>query len=148
MTDAHDQKLTLHLLLHVPEHEARESDPYYHIFNATRDRMAKLGLLVCALKGCTYPGPIELHHSRVEDSLQSGVDLEQFNQFFGLHLADDDAFRQYIQGPDNLEPLCPLHHRGRMGVHMLPGPEWQPLRYWRVDMAPPAEFITAKDNQP
>ncbi len=139
MTDAHDQKTTIHLLEHVPQHEPRETDPYYHLFNAAKARMKKLGLLRCAIEGCTFPGPIELHHDKIEFSLQGGVDLEKFNRFYGLHLESDDEFRAYIEGEGNLEPLCPTHHRTKMGIHSLPGPFWSAIRVWKADMKPPAE---------
>lgn len=80
-----------------------------------------------------------MHHSKVEFSLQGGVDLEKFNEAYGLHLADDEAFRAYIEGPGNAEILCPTHHRTRLGVHELPEPLWLAIRVWRADMVPPAE---------
>lgn len=141
-TPAHDQKNTIHLLEHIPEHEPREGDPHYKIFNETKARMKKMGLLKCAIDGCTYPGPIELHHNKIEFSLQGGVDLDKFNKFYGLHLTDEE-FADYIEGPGNLEPLCPVHHRTKLGVHELPEPFWQAVRVWKADMAPPAEVNPA-----
>lgn len=142
MTEAHDQTRTLHLVEHVPDHEARETDAHYHLFNEAKKRIKRQGLNVCAIAGCTYPGPMELHHRFVEHSLQGGVDIDKFNKLFGLHL-DDEGFAQWIESPGNLEVLCPIHHRTRLGVHMIPGPEWEPLRMWKSDMAPPAEFVPA-----
>ncbi len=138
MTDAHDQRTTVHLLEHIPQHEPREGDPHYHLFNEAKRRMKAAGLLKCAIAGCTYPGPIELHHSKIEFSLQGGVDLDKFNQFYGLHLSST-AFADYIEGEGNLEPLCSVHHRTRLGVHELPEPFWQAIRVWRADLLPPAE---------
>jgi hypothetical protein len=142
MTDAHDQSLTLRLIEHVPPHEPRESDPYYHLFRETKDRMRRLGLLRCAIPGCQYPGPIELHHEKVEFAFQAGVDLARFNDAYGLHLNDDDEFRAYIEGPGNLEPLCAVHHRTHLGVHAMPGPLWGLVRVWKDGTAPPAETAT------
>ncbi len=138
MTDAHDQRTTIHLLEHIPQHEPRQSDPHYHLFNEAKRRMRAAGLLKCAIAGCTYPGPIELHHSKIEFSLQGGVDLDKFNRFYGLHLGST-AFADYIEGEGNLEPLCPTHHRTRLGVHELPEPFWQAIRVWRATLQPPAE---------
>ena len=142
MTDAHDQTTTIHLLEHIPAHEPRETDPHYALFNQAKARMKKLGLMKCALAGCTFPGPMELHHDKIEFSLQGGVDLAEFNRAYGLHLADDEAFRSYIEGPGNLECLCSVHHRTRLGVHELPAPFWNALRVWKADLPPPAEVTT------
>lgn len=140
MTEAHDQTLTLHVLCHIPEHAPRASDPHYKAFNAARRRMKKAGLLVCAVPACRYAGPIELHHSKVEFSLQAGVDINKFNEVYGLHL-DDDSFADFINGPGNLEPLCAVHHRTHLGIHALPGPLWDAMRVWRDDLPPPAEHL-------
>lgn len=140
-TPAHDQKHTTRLVEHIPAHEPRETDPHYHLFNELKARLHKLGLMKCAIEGCIYPGPMEVHHSKIEFSLQGGVDLAKFNEAYGLHLADDEEFRAYIEGPGNCEVLCPTHHRTRLGVHELPGPFWDALRVWKKDMAVPAEVV-------
>ena len=137
-TPAHEQRTTIHLLLHVPAHEPREDDPHYAAFNEMKARMKKLGLLVCQIPGCTLPGPIEVHHSEVEFAFQGGVDLALFNKAYGLHLSADE-FAAWVEGPGNAEPLCPVHHRGKLGIHDLPEPDWKLLRVWRPDCAPPAE---------
>lgn len=142
MTDAHDQRTTIHLLLHVPYHEPRDGDPHYADFNRLKARLKAQGLMKCAIDGCTYPGPIEVHHSKVEFSLQNGIDLDAFNHAYGLHLADDEAFKSYIEGEGNAECLCPTHHRTRLGVHELPEPDWNALRVWKADLQPPAEVTT------
>lgn len=138
MTAAHDQALTLHLVAHYPDHEPRESDPHYKAFHAARRRMAAAGLLVCAIPGCTHPGPIELHHSHVEFAMQGGVDVAELDRHFGLHLSDAE-FADWVNSPANLEPLCKFHHTGPEGVHVLPTPFWEVLRVWRQDLQPPAE---------
>ena len=136
--DAHDQKTTIHLLEHIPAHEPRESDPHYHLFNQVKARMKSAGLLKCAIFGCQYPGPIELHHSKIEFSLVGGVDLAKFNELYGLHL-DDQSFQDYVESEGNLECLCSVHHRTRLGIHELPEPFWNAIRVWRGDLQPPAE---------
>lgn len=145
MTDAHDQRLTLHLMTHVPEHLPREADPHYGIFIRARARMKSLGLLKCNIPDCTFGGPVELHHDKVEFSLQGGVDMAKFNRAYGLHLHDDEEFKAYIEGPGNLEPLCVPHHRSYLGVHSLPTPFWNALRVWKDDLAPPAEVVSASE---
>lgn len=141
MTEAHEQTTTIHLLEHVQAHEAREDDPHYGLFLAAKRRIKKLGLDVCAIPDCTFPGPMELHHDKVEFSEQGGVDLTKFNEAYGLHLADNEAFKAYIEGPGNLEVLCPVHHRTHLGVHVLPGPFWNALRVWKSGLPPPAEVV-------
>ena len=143
MTDAHDQKRTISLIEHVPQHEPRITDPHYHLFHQARMRIINAGLWKCAVGVGPHSEQLELHHSKVEFSLQGGVDLARFNEYYGLHLADDEAFRAYIEGEGGLEVLCTNHHRTRFGVHLLPEPEWVALRVWRDDIAPPAE---AKGN--
>lgn len=130
MTAAHDQTVTLHIVEHYPAHEPRENDPHYAAFHRARERMKRAGLLRCVIAGCTFPGPIELHHSHVEFALQNGVDIGKLDEAYGLHL-DEASFADWINSPANLEALCPQHHRGALGVHCLPGPVWEPLRVWR-----------------
>lgn len=134
---AHQQRETIHLICSYPEHETREHDPYYHLFNQARKRMKEMGLLKCVV--CGKEDHIELHHSRIEFSLQAGVDLQKFNEYYGLHLHNEDEFRQYIEGPGNLEALCQDCHRGPSGIHVLPQPFWEAKRVWRADLQPPAQ---------
>ncbi|MFF3151790.1 hypothetical protein [Streptomyces sp. NPDC057910] len=145
LIEGHDQAGTAHWIAHVPPHEPREHDPHYHLFHAAKERLRRLGLLTCAIPGCTFPGPMELHHTHVEFSLAGGVDLALASKAFGHHFADDDEFAAWMESPGNLEVLCPVHHRTHLGVHVLPGPLWEPLRVWRHSAAPPAEVVTAKD---
>ncbi len=126
-------------MLFFTEHEPREQDPNYHFFNAARERMKGKGLLKCAIFGCLLTN-IELHHSLVEFALQNGVDLVKFNELYGLHL-DDEGFAQFIEEEGNLEPLCMMHHRGIMGVHSLPEPQWNALRVWKDGLQPPAQVV-------
>lgn len=142
MTDTHDQRTTVHLLEHVEAHEPRETDPHYALFAAAKHRIQAAGLMKCAIPDCTFPGPMELHHDKVEFSEQGGVDLGKFNEYYGLHLADDEAFKAYIEGEGNLEVLCSTHHRTRLGIHELPGPFWNALRVWKDGLPPPAEVET------
>jgi hypothetical protein len=144
-TEAHDQALTLHILTHVPAHEPRETDPHYHLFEAAKRRMKAAGLYKCAIADDYCGGPLELHHSHIEFSQQGGMDLDKVNQQLGLHLADDEAFAEWIESPGNLEVLCAVHHRTYYGVHVIPGPLWEPLRYRKAGMLPAAEFVPAKD---
>lgn len=147
-TAAHDQALTLHILTHVPAHEPRETDPHYHLFEAAKRRMKAAGLYKCAIGDDYCGGALELHHSHIEFSQQGGMDLDKVNQQLGLHLADDEAFAAWIESPGNLEVLCAVHHRTHYGVHVIPGPLWEPLRYRKAGMLPAAEFVPAKDLKP
>jgi hypothetical protein len=138
MVDAHEQGLTLHMLCFYPEHSARARDPHYPFFNAAKRRLKAAGLLKCVLRSAQHSGVIELHHDKVEFALQHGVDLDKFNEFYGLHLVDEEAFLRFIEEEGNLEPLCTLHHRGILGVHSLGVPQWNALRVWKDDLEPPA----------
>lgn len=139
MVDAHSEPLSLHLLCFYPEHEARASDPHYSYFRAAKRRLRAAGLLKCVVSSQQHAGQIELHHDKVEYALQNGVDLDKFNQFYGLHLADEEAFLRFIEEEGNLEPLCTLHHRGLLGVHSLGVPQWNALRVWKDQLPPPAQ---------
>lgn len=144
MTAAHVEHVRMLMALAYPEHDPREHDPHYHFFNAARRRMKEKGLLVCAIKTPIHsPGPIELHHDKVEYSLQNGIDLDKFNELYGLHL-DDEGFKQFIEEEGNLEPLCALHHRGAIGVHSMLAPQWNAYRVWKDGLAAPSTLEKAK----
>lgn len=142
VTEAHDQRMTVHILTHVPEHQPRENDPHYNLFMQAKARMKRQGLWRCAINDDYCGGNIELHHSHIEFSQVEASDLKKVNEAFGLHLAKDDDFQAWIEGPGNLEPLCEVHHRTHYGVHVIPGPLWEPLRYRKANAKPSAEFVT------
>jgi len=142
VTEAHDQRMTVHILTHVPEHQPRENDPHYHLFNQAKARMKRQGLWKCAINDDYCGGNIELHHSHIEFSQVGSSDLKRVNEAFGLHLDSDDDFQEWIESPGNLEPLCEVHHRTHYGVHVIPGPLWEPLRYRKANAKPSAEFVT------
>ncbi len=145
VTEAHDQRMTVHILTHVPEHQPREDDPHYHLFNQAKARMKRQGLWKCAINDDYCAGNIELHHSHIEFSQVGGSDLKRVNEAFGLHLDSDDDFQSWIESPGNLEALCEVHHRTHYGVHVIPGPLWEPLRYRKANAKPSAEFVTAEE---
>jgi hypothetical protein len=145
VTEAHDQRMTVHILTHVPEHQPRETDPHYHLFIAAKARMKRQGLWRCAINDDYCGGNIELHHSHIEFSQVGGSDLDKVNQAFGLHLDSDNEFQEWIESPGNLEPLCEVHHRTHYGVHVIPGPLWEPLRYRKAQAKPSAEFVTQEE---
>jgi hypothetical protein len=145
VTEAHDQRMTVHILTHVPEHQPREDDPHYHLFNQAKARMKRQGLWKCAINDDYCGGNIELHHSHIEFSQVGSEDLKRVNEAFGLHLEKDDEFQAWIESPGNLEALCEVHHRTHYGVHVLPGPLWEPLRYRKANAKPAAEFVTAAE---
>jgi hypothetical protein len=145
VTEAHDQRMTVHILTHVPEHQPRETDPHYHLFIAAKARMKRQGLWRCAINDDYCGGNIELHHSHIEFSQVGGSDLDKVNEAFGLHLDDDNDFQEWIESPGNLEPLCEVHHRTHYGVHVIPGPLWEPLRYRKAQAKPSAEFVTQEE---
>ncbi len=137
MIAAHVQRTTLHIVECVPPHEARAGDPHYASFRRARARLAANGLLRCWIGNADCAGEIELHHDKVEFSLQSGIDVAKLDQAFGLHL-DDAAFADWVNSEGNLLPLCRLHHIGIQGIHVLPYPVWLPQKFYRDGMAAPA----------
>lgn len=105
MTDAHKQKITLRFIECWPSHEPRKKDPNYHYFREAKARLKRQGLLKCVVDAPFHHGPIELHHSKVEFAHINDVDVDKFNELYGLHLTDKE-FQIYIESEGNLEPLC------------------------------------------
>jgi hypothetical protein len=141
MIEQHLQRTTLHIVECVPGHEPREGDPHYHIFNQTRDRLKRRGLLKCWVGNGDCAGQIELHHDKVEFSLQNGVDLTRFEEAFPEFTGKtDEEFRAWIEGEGNLLPLCKIHHTGILGVHVLPYPIWLPQKFWKAGLVAPAHI--------
>lgn len=124
-TPAHQQKETIRLLLTIPEHAPRASDPHYSAFRAFERRAKAQGLDICAV--CGSREKVEWHHSAIEFSLINAVDVQKFDELYGLHLSDEE-FKVWVESPSNAEALCVLHHRGQEGVHLLPEPLWNALR--------------------
>ncbi|MEE6264864.1 hypothetical protein V2E29_04285 [Streptomyces diastatochromogenes] len=143
MVAAHDQMLTLHLSQHVEEHSPREDDPHYHLFEQAEARLKKQGLWKCVIDDELCGGQPELHHSHVEFSEINSTDPGKVARALGLHFQTDDAFQQWIEGPGNLEVLCTNHHRTRYGIHVLPEPLWQAVRFHRAGIEAPAHFVPA-----
>jgi hypothetical protein len=145
VTAAHDQMLTLHLREHVEAHEPRESDPHYHLFNQAKARLKRQGLWKCVLGDELCGGQMELHHSHIEFSEANAADPDKVAKALGLHFDSDEDFQQWIESPGNLEVLCSNHHRTRYGIHVLPTPLWEAVRYHRAGLAAPAEFVPARE---
>ena len=141
MTDAHDQKMTYTILAHIPEHDPRTSDPNYKYFNQAKRRIKKLGLWKCAINDDLCGGQMELHHTHVEFSQIPNADKTKIEQYFGLHFKDDDEFAQWLESPGNLEVLCTNHHRTHYGIHSIPAPLWEALRFRKVGTDAAAEVV-------
>ena len=143
---AHTQRTTLHIVEAFPDHTPRASDIHYRFFNAAHARLKKLGKLVCWINNADCAGQIELHHTICEFALANGVDVAHFEQLYPeFGITTDEQFLEWVEGPENLTPLCLYHHRGNGGVHCLPGPIWLPQRFWRAGLVAPAHVETAKE---
>lgn len=137
MTEAHTQCQTVHIVEFYPEHEPREDDPHYHLFNAARKRLCALGKLICWRCGSTEN--IQLHHSVIEFSLANGVDLSLFEADYPeFHITSDEEFLAFVESEGNLLPLCANCHIGKEAIHLLPYPLWLAGRVWRKDLPRPA----------
>lgn len=145
ITKAHDQLLTLHLKEHVEDHAPREDDPHYHLFEQAKARLKRQGLWQCIIGDELCGGQPELHHSHVEFSDLESADPAKVAKALGLHFEDDEAFQQWVESEGNLEVLCSNHHRTRYGIHMLPTPLWEAVRYHREGLESPAEFIPVSE---
>ena len=142
MTDAHKEQLNLHLAVSTPEHEPRESDPHYHLFNQAKTRIKKQGLWKCIINDDLCSGGPELHHSHIEFSQVNNMDQHKIEQAFGVHFEKDEEFQAWIESPGNLEVLCEAHHRTTFGIHAIPDPLWQAIRFRKNGTQAAAEHIT------
>lgn len=142
LVPAHEQAMTLHVVASVPEHEPRDGDPHYKLFEQAKARLKRQGLWKCVLSDHYCAGVPELHHSHLEFSQVNASDFHKVNQALGLHLEDDDEFAAWCESPGNLEVLCSAHHRTAYGVHVLPGPLWEPMRFRKAGLEPPARFYS------
>jgi len=139
MTEAHSEHLAIHLITNVPEHSPRELDSYYHLFNQAKARIKRQGLWQCVINDDLCSGQPELHHTHVEFSQINNVDPERVAKYFGLNFDNDEDFQRWIESPGNLEVLCTAHHRTHFGIHSIPAPLWESLRFRKRGTLPAAE---------
>lgn len=140
---AHEQAITLHVVASIPDHAPREGDPAYHLFEDAKRRLKRQRLWRCVLNDNYCAGVPELHHAHLEFSQIDASDFTKVNMALGLHLADDREFEAWAESPGNLEVLCTAHHRTQFGIHVIPGPLWEPMRYRKAGLDPPAHSYTA-----
>ncbi|MBR7832194.1 hypothetical protein KDL01_02920 [Actinospica durhamensis] len=143
VTAAHDQMMTIHVETHVPDHAPREDDPHYHLFEQAKARLKRQGLWKCIIADELCGGEPELHHTYIEFSQINEVDPKKVQESLGLHFENDEEFQQWAESPGNLEVLCANHHRTHYGIHVIPGPLWEALRFRMVGTKAAAEFVTA-----
>jgi hypothetical protein len=145
VTAAHDQAMTLHILSHIPDHQPREDDPHYHLFEQAKDRLKRQHLWRCMINDELCDGDPELHHTYIEFSQINEVDPEKVQKALGLHFENDEDFQQWAESPGNLEVLCVAHHRAHYGIHMMPGPLWEAVRFRKKGTRAAAEFVPASE---
>jgi hypothetical protein len=144
MTAAHDQLTTIHILSRVPEHTPVPGDPHYELHQRAVARLKRQGLWTCALGDELCDGEPELHHTFVEMDLIDRADPAKVASALGLHFENDEDFQTWAQSPGNLEVLCVAHHRAHYGIHVIPGPLWEAIRFHRAGTPPPAESVPGK----
>lgn len=145
VTAAHQQALTLHMLTHIPKHHPREEDPHYHLFEQAKARLKRQKLWKCVIDDDLCEGQPELHHTHVEFSQINQVDPKVIEKHLGLHFENDEEFQVWVESPGNLEVLCENHHRAHYGIHVIPGPLWEAVRYRRKGTQAAAEFLSNAD---
>lgn len=145
VTVAHDQMMTVHIETHVPDHQPREDDPHYHLFEQAKARLKRQGLWKCIIGDELCGGEPELHHTYIEFSQINEVDPKKLQEALGLHFDSDEDFQKWAESPGNLEVLCANHHRTHYGIHVIPGPLWEALRFRMVGTEAAAEFVTADE---
>jgi hypothetical protein len=146
VTVAHDQAMTLHVLAHIPDHAPREDDPHYHLFEQAKSRLKRQNLWKCVINDDLCGGEPELHHTFIEFSQINQVDHKKIQQALGLHFENDEDFQVWAESPGNLEVLCAQHHRAHYGIHVIPGPLWEALRFHKKGSKAAAEFVAASDG--
>jgi hypothetical protein len=142
VTVAHDQAMTLHVLSHIPDHAPRDGDPHYHLFEQAKARLKRQGLWKCMVGDDLCGGDPELHHTYIEFSQINEVDAEKVEHALGLHFESDEDFQKWAESPGNLEVLCVQHHRAHYGIHMIPGPLWEAIRFRKHGTQAAAEFLS------
>jgi hypothetical protein len=135
VTDPHNQKVTHTYVIHYPAHEPREGDPHYVDFNAYRRKTkdtakCAVGAWRDDFSECDNDNPLELHHSKVEFSLQNGIDLKWLEADYP-GISDPDKVGAWVESAENLQWLCRFHHRGIGGVHRLDASNYEAERYVR-----------------
>src|SRR5436305_1986535 len=103
VTAAHDQAMTLHILSHIPDHQPREDDPHYHLFEQAKDRLKRQHLWKCVVNDELCDGDPELHHTYIEFSQINEVDPDKVAKALGLHFENDEDFQVWAESPGNLE---------------------------------------------
>ena len=127
MPDAHDQRVSHHYSLHYPQHEPRQGDPHYHLFEAYKRRHKaaarchvgeRIGEQHCA-------GGLELHHAHLEFADINGVLLEAIEHDYpAIH--DQESLDVWAESEPNFRWLCERHHRSvQAGVHSLAHSDWE-----------------------
>ena len=145
VTAAHDQMMTIHVETHVPDHAPREDDPHYHLFEQAKARLKRQGMWKCMINDELCEGEPELHHTFIEFSQINEVDPKKVEESLGLHFDTDEDFQTWAESPGNLEVLCVAHHRAHYGIHVIPGPLWEALRFRLPGTAAAAEFVSADE---
>jgi hypothetical protein len=145
VTAEHEQMMTIHVETHVPDHAPREDDPHYHLFEQAKARLKRQGLWKCMIGDDLCDGEPELHHTFIEFSQINEVDPKKVQEALGLHFDSDEAFQQWAESPGNLEVLCSGHHRAHYGIHVIPGPLWEAIRFRLPGTEAAAEFVSADE---
>lgn len=150
MTEAHDQVITNHYVIHYPAHAPREEDPNYHAFNAYHRKFSptavcwlgeRLGLDQCQdARGQSMldqPGHkgIELHHAHIEFATINMIDLSVLHADFPLITTMEEA-AAWAETAENFMWLCAKHHRGEGGIHHLAAADWNAQMYIRNLIGP------------
>jgi hypothetical protein len=70
------------------------------------------------------------------------VDLAKFSALYPqYHLMSDDDLQTMIEGEGNMTILCPMHHRGILGIHTIHYPAWQVQRFMKDGIQPPEQAV-------
>lgn len=143
MTPEHTQIEHLTLAYEFPAHEPRETDPHYAAFHATQKRLKKLDSWKCWIgNGDCSAGPLEMHHSLIEFSLANIVDTAHFAALYPeFHIATDEDLLNLVESEGNMTVLCPMHHRGILGIHTIHYSAWIVQRFMRAGVTAPEHAI-------
>jgi hypothetical protein len=119
-----------------PAHPAREDDPHYKDFHHYHESTKKDPIIYrCAwavevndFSQCPA-GPLELHHSHVEFSMQNGVDLVHLEHAYP-GISDPSSVGAWVESAANLVWYCAYHHRAQSGgIHHLAAADFEASKW-------------------
>ena len=146
-----EHTLTEHLTIAYwyPKHGPRRGSIEDKMFRETKARMQKVGIHECWINNADCGGgPLEMHHSLVENALIEAVSVEHFIALYPeFGIKTDEEFHVWTQSEGNLLCLCPMHHRGILGIHTIHYSAWVCQRFLKAGAMPPEHLVPKQKSK-